>query len=487
MCLRIYVSKVFMTKLNCENMPKRTVINILKYIGRVALFVGSTWLAIEHNEAFTIDYYCYGYAVWAISIIVSHYNVLQNSRALLAAIARYSALALLLIPIILLLFEVLRYGSPYHSLKDIIINRAPIFGYIEIALYLGCLISGVLFYFKKKGTIYNPKYRIAFTYIIRITLLYCFILRAYWTYQLFLSPREFVWGVWPEFIPLHIKSSYEFTCCLCAGCFFRIYKNKQALFKIPANKRYVLYLRSFQGDKEIAVSGDLIKFYKSRDLMPVEVADPSQISENQSFLGYNIFLLSADWKKEVSYYIKHAESVILCVGYSDGVQWEMYSHLQYLNKYLFYVPSTSVLTEHISNIKQSYASNPVAEAIEKLRHFSHQNLYFVIKDDRCYYSEDFETLINRECLDGVLYVKLQTRIPPTITHEHADRKSIPNFWGKINLKYISVPIIACGPFIAMGLQANLSRSYSQGFMIFLAICYIVFVACIFAQVHEVEK
>lgn len=475
-------------------MANYTVTNILKRIGSVALIGGSIWLTVAHKDAFSSDQYCYGYAVWAIGIIFSHYNVLKDSKSMIAAIVRYTALALLSIPIVLLLFECLRLFTPYHSLRDII-SRAPIYGYIEIALYICCLISGLIFILKKRGTAYNPIYRILFYYIFHITLIYCVAIRAYWCYELFLKPKEVVWPLRfepVEHISIYTKGSYQSMIAITAAYFIKkFYREKQAIFKVPKSKRYVLYLRSFKDDVKTPFDNSLSEFYKSKDIEIIQVADPSKASYNKLFQGKNMFILSPDWKKELSYCIENAEHITLCIGSSEGVQWEMYSNLQHLNKYLFYVPEKAVLSELLNQTNQDYENTPVAEAIKELCQLNLTTFYFVIRDNKCYYSDDFETLINRDSLDGVLYIKLQSRYQSTYIQEKTKKKSTMGIFSRITLKHLSIPIIALCPLLILGLQANISSnpslSKSRGFIVFIVIVYVLIVIFSVKRINDTDK
>lgn len=475
-------------------MINRIVTNILKGIGSAALIGGAILLTIAHKEAFTSDCYCYGYAVWAIGIIFSHYNVLKNSKSMLAAIVRYTAIALLSIPTVLFLFEILRLFTPYHSLRDII-SRAPVYGYIEIALYLCCLILGLLFIFKKRGRAYNPTYRVLFYYTFHITLIYCVIIRAYWCYELFLKSKEVVWPLRLEpieHISIYTKCSYQSMIAIAAGYFFKkFYKEKQAIFKVPRSKRYALYLRSFKDDIKTPFDNSLKEFYKSKGLEIIQVADPSKASYNKSFQGKNMFILSPDWKKELSYCIEKAEHITLCIGSSKGVQWEMYSNLQHLDKYLFYVPDKAALLELINQTNQDYANTPVAEAIKELCQLNMPTFYFVIRDNKCYYSDDFETLINRDCLDGVLYIKLKSKYQSAHIQEGNNKKSTTGIFSRISLKHLSIPIIALCPLLHLVLQANLSSHpsllNSRGFIVFIVIIYVISVLISFKSINDTDK
>lgn len=472
-------------------MISRAVTNILKSVGYVALIGVPVWLTIAHKEAFTSDYYCYGYAIWAIGITFSHYNLLKNSKSTLAAIVRYTICALISIPTALFLFEVLRFFTPYHSLRDII-SRAPIYGYLEIALYLCCLISGLIFILKKRDRAYNPIYRALFYYIFHITLIYCLVIRVYWCYELFLKPKESLWPIRLDYVSIYAKGSYQSMIALVAGYFLnKFYKEKQAIFKLPKSKRYALYLRSFKDDIKTPFDNSLSEFYKSKGLEIIQVADPSKVSYNKLFQGKNLFILSPDWKKELSYCIEHAEHITLCIGSSKGVQWEMYSNLQHLDKYLFYVPDKAALLELINQTNQDYANTPVAEAIKELCQLNMPTFYFVIRDNKCYYSDDFETLINRDCLDGVLYIKLKSKYQSAHIQEGNNKKSTTGIFSRISLKHLSIPIIALCPLLHLVLQANLSSHpsllNSRGFIVFIVIIYVISVLISFKFINDTDK
>lgn len=472
----------------CSIMANTVGKTILKFIRSLALICGAIWLTIAHVEAFTIDYYFYGYAVWGICIIFSHYYVLRDGKSLFAAIMRYFSVALVSITLILLLYEFLKYVTPYHSLKDII-HRAPVCGYIEISLYVVCLIFGLIFILKKRGTMYNPIYRISFFYIFHITIIYCVAVRAYWCYELFLKPKEVIlsWPLRIEPISDYTRSSYQ-SVIACIGGYFinKFYREKQAIFKAPKSKKYALFLRSFQDDEKVLLDKSLSDFYRSRGWELIQVADPSKASYNKSFFGKNLFIMSPDWKKELSYCISCAEHITLCLGSSEGVQWEMYAHAKYLDKYLFFVPEKAVLLEQAGQIYQNYADTQVAEAINGLRQVDSPSLYFIIKDDKCYYSEKFETLIDRDCLDDVRYINLQSRLQEASAREITDKESASGLFSCISLKQLSIPVIALCPLLVLSLDAKTSVN-SIAYIVFLIICYISAVAIIIKRIKDTEK
>ena len=457
-------------------MANRIIKTILRFIRSAALIGGAIWLTIAHNEAFTISQYFYGYAIWGICIILSHYNMLKNSKSIFAEIVKYFSLAIILIPILFCLFALLKYFSPYYSLIDII-HRSPILGYIEIALYVMCLVMGVAFIWKKSRPMYNPVYRAAFFYIFHITLFYCVVIRAYWSCQI-----SFV-----TFNP-YLKTSYHTVIAIaCAYFLNKFYKEKQPLFKIPKGRKYALYLRSFNDDNKVTLDTDLSDFYKSQNIEIIQVADPSNVSYRKSFQGKNLFLLSADWKKELAFCIKNAEQIILCLGTSEGVQWEMYSNIQHVDKYLFYVPSKAILSEHANLISQKYIDNPVAEAIMGLRQLDYPSFYFIIKGDRCYYATNFETLVARESLDGVLYIRIKSHTKAANVQDETTKKTSQNILSKIGIKRLSVPIVALCALVGTLIPGNRIQSLSKGFIIFLAICYILMVIISFRQIDDTEK
>lgn len=459
----------------------------LKLIRSITIIGAAIYFSLKHTESFTLDYFYYGFGILGITIICSHYNILKKSKSSFAVMVKYCAIAFLSVPFLLLLFEVMKYFSPYYSLKDII-NRVPVFGYIEIALYIGCTISGLLFILKKRGMMYDPIYRISFFYIFHATLIYCIVVRAYWSYHLFFMSDEIARVLQFGAISAQVKTSYQSVIAFAGGYFInKFYKEKQPLFKVPQRVKYALYLRSFKDDIRVPLDRNLGDFYKSKNIEIVQVADPSKLSSNRSFQGKNVFILSPDWKKELSYCIKQAEQVILCLGYSEGVQWEMYSNIQYLDKYLFYVPNQAVLSEHANLTCQNYTDNPVAEAIKGLCMLNYPSFYFVIKDNRCYYSEDFETLINRDGLDGVLYIKLQSRNHITGNQEKTEKKSFLHSFSRISLKHIFLPIIALCPLLSLGIQSGRSLSNSSSHQIFLIICYLLAVIILIKQLNDTEK
>lgn len=108
----------------------------------------------------------------------------------------------------------------------------------------------------------------------------------------------------------------------------------------------ILFLRTFSFDKKNKYIEDKIKAIATKNDV-LTIGNPKTLFRKT--IGKTLYLPTINWKKWLDYYILKATKVILVVDNSEGVLWEMFEHINYLNKYIFIVPDKSVLMDILND------------------------------------------------------------------------------------------------------------------------------------------
>ena len=120
----------------------------------------------------------------------------------------------------------------------------------------------------------------------------------------------------------------------------------------------ILFLRTFSFDNKYQYIEHKIKSIAvNRDVLTI--GNPKTIFRKT--LGKTLYLPSVNWKKWLDYYILKSTNVILVVDNSKGVLWEMFEHIEHINKYIFIVPDKSLLKEILNNSSVSIEKNNVLQ------------------------------------------------------------------------------------------------------------------------------
>lgn len=120
----------------------------------------------------------------------------------------------------------------------------------------------------------------------------------------------------------------------------------------------ILFLRTFSFDNKYQYIEHKIKSIAvNRDVLTI--GNPKTIFRKT--LGKTLYLPSVNWKKWLDYYILKSTNVILVVDNSEGVLWEMFEHIEHINKYIFIVPDKSLLKEILNNSSVSIEKNNVLQ------------------------------------------------------------------------------------------------------------------------------
>lgn len=204
-------------------------------------------------------------------------------------------------------------------------------------------------------------------------------------------------------------------------------------------RKYIFFLRAFKEDKDIKIDSILSKYSKNI----LEIGDPTSIDGNKRFNGFTLFLSTKNWKKEVLYYIRHAEFVFCCLSTTDGVFWELSNHCRYPKKFIFYVNVLDITTIIKKWKERMNSTNQIIEALVKFVGSNHEanirEVTFYINDNICYYSNDISNILNfvikKETNSNVQTIKLPDvylRECDIISRQCLGVKDIVRFWGRVN-------------------------------------------------------
>ncbi len=177
---------------------------------------------------------------------------------------------------------------------------------------------------------------------------------------------------------------------------------------------HILYLRNFHFDNEnnplAREATNILLENCKKDI--VKVADQQTIITfpNTYKYGYEsttifpLYLVSAEWKKQLRNFIKKSHHVVVYLFPSDGIMWEALNNSEYLDKYTFITPNDGTfLTMLLSYDKQKKLS--LTKALLQLSNIFHSDsnklLIFSIKSNTCYYYTLGKILSNEECSTNI--------------------------------------------------------------------------------------
>lgn len=165
-----------------------------------------------------------------------------------------------------------------------------------------------------------------------------------------------------------------------------IFLDKKILYAFIPFKKYILFLRSFQDDMNLNKTLAL-----KLNLPIVEIADPMSSKGNVNFNGYNFFLPSNKWQASLKYYIDRAVMVVVNIGMTDGVQWEMFEHENNRNKYVFI--SKNIEQFEIDTIKIEYKNDKLIDVIQRVKAiYKSGEIAFCFSENYCYCFNKIEIL-----------------------------------------------------------------------------------------------
>lgn len=181
---------------------------------------------------------------------------------------------------------------------------------------------------------------------------------------------------------------------------------KETHYFIFWKKDYLLYLRSFVYDENEDSFLDYIES-KIEDHMPdmtiLSIGNPETLIPTG--LGERFYLPTTNWKKELDYYISRAKLVLCVIDYSDGVLWEMFEHLNEMEKYFYYISDKDKINTICEKIKASrYSDSVLAECFNNLQKVSIKGpVAFIVRDGKCFYDNPHKLL---SAFLGLPYIKL---------------------------------------------------------------------------------
>lgn len=162
---------------------------------------------------------------------------------------------------------------------------------------------------------------------------------------------------------------------------------KELYFIVYDKKQYLLYLRSFQFDRnEIEVAG----YLNVVGLPVMKIGNPNTFFPKGA--GDVFYLPTVNWKKQLNYYIDRAKYIFSVVDMTEGVLWEMFEHQEQSDKFVYYISNSENLRVLLKRIPKQ-RKTILMECIEVLSNIPSINrCAFHIRDGKCYYS-DPETIL----------------------------------------------------------------------------------------------
>ena len=175
------------------------------------------------------------------------------------------------------------------------------------------------------------------------------------------------------------------------------------LYDIASNDnsdKYVLFLRPFAYDKNL---DDYECLQKIRNAVSSHII--LRVGNPNSIFSFRIgvetyFLPTIDWKSELQELIEHSRQVIVVLGSSEGVLWEVFNNIEHSHKYIYYIDNTNDL-EYILNSQYCYdfkdtfiirfLSSLSSMNVEEV--FPDKHCAFTVYDGAVYYSNDISKVI----------------------------------------------------------------------------------------------
>ena len=284
--------------------------------------------------------------------------------------------------LVVLYFFLLFVGIGYYIFDygqfDIVISRIGLFLYVILLLFI---IAYELIKLKSVF-ILNSFLKIAIKILIGSLILYLLFCSFYALYyDWFVNQIEDIF--------FGTKSIVVLIGCIGFSAFFYRIVFFHGLFAYK-NRRYILLLRPFSFDCQKDTIKDSLNYFSSITNFPVlAIADPRVVFSGYSEGNVDFFSLpTLNWKKQLKHYIQRAEWVITVLDVTSGVFWEVFEHLEYINKYVYYIKDRDTISNVLHDVKiQKYSSQALTSCFKKLESAEDIDGYAIyICNNRCYYA-----------------------------------------------------------------------------------------------------
>lgn len=217
-----------------------------------------------------------------------------------------------------------------------------------------------------------------------ICLIVLTILLAFSSFSTFLD-KDFihVFGKWCVSTKLMISLGIMPWGFVSLYSFIKLYSDFH--FLIYDKENYLLFLRSFRFDnKEYTLNLTLKEF----GLPVLKIGNPKTFFPKG--VGDVFYLPSSNWKKQLDYYISHAKYIFSVVDATEGVLWEMFKHLDSIEKFVYYISDKATLHKFLmENESGEYSNTSLMYCFKKiLSDNSIEQCAFCIREGVCYYSDE---------------------------------------------------------------------------------------------------
>lgn len=172
---------------------------------------------------------------------------------------------------------------------------------------------------------------------------------------------------------------------LCVFTIYLLYSSMKKGILSFAQFKYVLFLRAFKDDDNIATLYNTIS--QSINNIPLmKIGDPSK---NESKDIHEHWLPLSNWKFFLKFYIVRAKAIVIVASSTEGVIWEVMQNIKYLNKCIIYFASPFDLNELKKRLLglNDNSLNVLIYSIEKvLKNREYENA-FVVQNNKIYIGE----------------------------------------------------------------------------------------------------
>ena len=158
-------------------------------------------------------------------------------------------------------------------------------------------------------------------------------------------------------------------------------------FVVFEKKEFILYLRPFSYDYHDTRLKDSLK---GLTLPILKIGNPQTILNKG--IGQTLFLSSLSWKSMVNYYINKAQFVISVIDDTDGVMWEILTHIDQYEKFIYIIPNKQSIQGLLAKFSEN--GNIIKDALYFFEQTQTLPQAFCYKENTLYYSSSIQNILN---------------------------------------------------------------------------------------------
>ena len=259
---------------------------------------------------------------------------------------------------------------------------------IAVIIALVSIILSSLFYFimlfqTRKNTAIFPIIRLS-TFVFLLCASVCLLIVSVTIFIniIITEPTLVIFSKWTISIGGVYIVGITILFMISLACIYKITKGIR--FITYEKKDYILFLRSFQYDERAHEIISILNEVGGNNI--IKIGNPNSIFSKD--LSDVLYLPTLHWKRSLNYYISRARHICIVIDYTQGVVWEMFNHLDVINKSLYIVPSLEALSALLcSEELNKYNKTPLGRCILQLKENCDYYPYaFCISNNICYYA-----------------------------------------------------------------------------------------------------